>query len=85
MANLSKDTINSFNSALVKLTSSARRCFAAELCIKYFDSSPRKMERTLKVGRAMVSLGLAEYHSGITCSSAFTLRGAKKKNRQTRI
>lgn len=80
MPKISTDNIIAFNSALEKLTSSDRRRFAAELCINYFDSSPRKMERHLQVSRDMVTLGLSEYHSGITCSSAFELRGAKKKN-----
>lgn len=83
MKSLSPQIINSFNSALQKLTGASRRALAAEICIEYFDSSPTKMERHIKVGREMVKLGLKEHLSGIECLDAYSLRGAKKKNRTT--
>lgn len=83
MNSLSPQLQESFNSALHKLTGQTRRALAAEICIKYFDSSPTKMERHLQVGRAMVQLGLHEHRTGITCVDAYTLRGAKKKKKIT--
>lgn len=83
MKNLSPQIIDSFNSALQKLTGSSRRSLAAEICIEFFESSPTKMERHLKVGREMVKLGLQEHLSGICCVDGFSLRGAKKKNGTT--
>lgn len=77
--NLSPQVIESFNSALSKLTGYERRQFASELCEKFFDSSPRKMERQLKVSRDMVALGLQERRSGIRCLDAYSFRGSKKR------
>jgi len=71
--------LESFNTSLQLLTGYARRQYAAELCEKFFESSPREMERHLKVGREMVKLGLAERRTGIRCLDAYSLRGAKKK------
>jgi len=81
MKKLEPEVIKQFNSALEKLTGYDRRAFAAEICIEFFDSSPTKMERHLKVGREMVKLGLAEHKSNIRCVDAYNLRGAKKKKR----
>ena len=69
--------MSSFNSALNKLTGYKKRGFAAELCEKYFDRSPWKMERYFDVGRDMVSLGLDERRTGIRCIGAYELRGVK--------
>jgi len=85
MKKLSSQVIDSFNSALQKLTGFSRRAFAAEICIEFFDSSPTKMESHLKVGREMVKLGLKEHFSGIQCLDAYNLRGAKKKNCSTEV
>ena len=76
---LAPEVISSFNSALEKLTGYERRQYAAELCEKFFDNSPRKLERFLKVSRDMVELGLHERRTGIRCLDAYELRGAKKK------
>ena len=83
MKSLSPEVILSFNSALQKLTGHNRRALAAEICIEFFDSSPTKMERHLKVGREMVKLGLEEHRSGIRCVDAYNKRGAKKKKSTT--
>jgi len=83
MKSLTPQVIDSFNSALQKLTGSSRRALAAEICIEFFDSSPTKMERQIKVGREMVKLGLKEHLSGIKCLDGYSLRGAKKKSRTT--
>ena len=61
---LAPEVINSFNSALEKLTGYERRQYAAELCEKFFDNSPRKMEKRLNVSRSMVELGLHECRTG---------------------
>lgn len=84
MKKLTPQVIHSFNSALQKLTGFARRALAAEICIEFFDSSPTKMERHLKVGREMVILGLEEHRSGIRCVDAYNARGAKKKKSTAR-
>jgi len=76
---LAPEVIGTYNSALEKLTGHKRREFAAELCEKFFDNSPRKMERHLDVSRDMVELGLHERRTGIRCLDSFELRGAKKK------
>lgn len=78
---LPPEIIDSFNSALSKLTGYLRRAYAAELCEKFFDNSPREMEKVLKVGRAMVRLGLNERRTGIRCLDAYSMRGAKKKKK----
>ena len=84
MKTLTSEVILSFNSALQKLTGYDRRALAAEICMEFFDNSPTKMERHLKVGREMVKLGLEEHRSGIRCVDAFNARGAKKKKSTTR-
>lgn len=71
--------VESFNSALLKLTGYKRREFAAELCEHFFESSPRKMESYLNVGREMVKLGMNERRTGIRCIDNYEVRGAKKK------
>jgi len=76
---LAPEVISSFNSALGKLTGYERRQYAAELCEKFFDNSPRKMESHFDVSREMVTLGLHERRTGIRCLDAYKLRGAKKK------
>lgn len=85
MVNLSTDILNTFNSALSKLTGYKRRAFAAELCELHFDNSARKMERYLKIGRPTIVLGQHERSSGMRCIDAYNLRGSKKKNRSTLI
>jgi hypothetical protein len=82
---LSPQIIKSFNSALSKLTGYERRQFAAELCVTYFENSPRMIERRLKVSREMVKLGLAEKRTGIRCIENYNERGAKKKKFSTKI
>lgn len=79
--NLPPEIIDSFNSALLKLTGHLRRAYAAELCEKFFDNSPREMEKVLKIGREMVRLGLHERRTGIRCLDAYSKRGAKKKKK----
>lgn len=76
---LAPEVMSSFNSALSKLTGYERRQYAAELCEKFFENSPRIMERRLKVSRQMVELGLHERRSGIRCLDAYNQRGTKKK------
>jgi hypothetical protein len=82
---LSQEVVESFNSALSLLTGHARRQYAAGLCEKFFDNSPREMEKVLKVGRQMVKLGLDERRTGILCMDALSLRGAKKKKKPTLV
>lgn len=77
---LEKKIIESFNTALLKLTGYKRREFAAELCEFFFDSSPRKMERYLNVGREMVKLGMNERRTGIRCIDNYEDRGVKKRS-----
>ena len=76
---LGRKVIESFNSALSKLTGYEKRQFAAELCETYFDNSPRMIERRLNVSREMVKLGLAEKRTGIRCVENYSERGVKKK------
>ena len=76
---LPPEIIESFNSALSRLTGHLRRAYAAESCEKFFDNSPRDMETVLKVSREMVRLGLHERRTGIRCLDAYSMRGAKKK------
>lgn len=80
MSDLSPDMIIIMNSALNKLTSFKRRQYSAELCKLFFDSSARKMERTLKVSRTMIELGQHEQRTGIRCLELYNKRGSKKKN-----
>lgn len=81
---LPPEIIESFNSALFLLKGHFRRAYAAELCEKFFDNSPREMEKVLKVGRDMVRLGLHERRTGIRCIDAYSMRGAKKKKKSSR-
>lgn len=80
METLSQLVQTSFNFGLSKLTGYRRRAFAAELCVNFFGSSARKMERLLKVSRSMVELGLQERRTGLRCVDSFNQRGAKKKS-----
>jgi hypothetical protein len=79
MVELSSEVKTSLNSALNKLTGHKRRQYAAEICEMFFESSARKMERSLKVGREMIELGQHERRTGIQCLDAYILRGTKKK------
>jgi len=81
---LAAEVIASFNSALNKLTGYDRRAYAAELCEKFFESSPRKIERHLAISRDMVELGLHERRTGMRCVDAFDQRGTKKKSVSTK-
>lgn len=80
---LAPEIIDSFNSALTKLTGHRRRAYAGELCEKFFDNSPREMEKVLKISRSMVRLGLHERRSGIRCLDAYSMRGTKKKKKRS--
>ena len=79
MKDISSEVLQSFNSALVKLTGFSRRSYAAELCETFFSNSARKMERSLNVSREMVKLGLHERRTGIRCLDNYGKRGRKKK------
>jgi hypothetical protein len=57
----------------------AKRQYVAQMAIKYFDSSPRKMETHVGVKRKMVALSIKEYESGFRCVENFSLRGRKKR------
>jgi len=85
MKTLSPLVISSFKLALSKMTGHTRRLFAAELAKSYFNSSPRKTERTLGVSRDMVELGLHELRTNIRCLENFSQRGNKKKNLDSQI
>jgi predicted RNase H-like HicB family nuclease len=47
-----------------------RRCFAAEMALKYCDGNARQAEQLFGWGRAMVETGLGEKRTGIVCLSA---------------
>jgi hypothetical protein len=79
MEKLSFDIIENFNLALSLLTGYERRKYAASLSKQYFDGSPRKTERELRVSRSVVELGIKEQESGFRCIENFKLRGRKKK------
>ena len=79
MVELTSEIKTSLNSALNKLTGYKRRQYSAELCEMFFKDSARKMERSLKVGRAIIELGQHERRTGIKYLDAYSLRGAKKK------
>jgi hypothetical protein len=79
MEKLTPQVTESFNLALSLLTGYDRRQYAAILSKQYFDSSPRKTERALRVSRSVVELGLKEQSSGFRCIENFNLRGRKKK------
>ena len=79
MAKLSSEVVEILNSGLNKLTGFQRRAYAAEICITFFERSPRRMERYLKVSREMVELGMHEQRTGIECLDNFHFRGVKKK------
>jgi hypothetical protein len=79
MKALSPTVIESFNSALQKLTGYKRRAYAAGLFVAHFDGSARKTERALAVSRQMISLSLKERATGIRCVDAHAFKGRKKK------
>jgi hypothetical protein len=79
MKKVSFDIIESFNLALSLLTGYERRQYAAVLSKQYFDGSPRKTERELRISRSVVELGIQEQDSGFRCIESFKLRGRKKK------
>jgi hypothetical protein len=79
MEKLPKEVKESFNLALSLLKGYDRRQYAASLSKKYFEGSPRKTERELKVSRHVVELGIKEQESGFRCIENFNLRGRKKK------
>ena len=85
MAKLSSEMVETLNSGLNKLTGFQRRAYAAEICTIFFESSPRRMERYLKVSREMVELGMHELRTGIKCLDNFHLRGVKKKKNASPI
>jgi len=83
MKALSPEVLSSFKTALSLLTGYKKRQLAAELAVKFFDSSARKTEFYLGVRRDMVELGLHELRSGIRCEDGYSLRGRKKRKRNT--
>lgn len=83
MKALSPEVLSSFKTALSLLTGYKKRRLAAELAVKFFDSSARKTEFYLGVRRDMVELGLHELGSGIRCEDGYSLRGRKKRKRNT--
>lgn len=85
MKELSPEILSSFKTALSLLTGYKKRQLAADLAQKFFDGSPRKTERYLGVKRDMVELGLHESRTGIRCEDGYSLRGRKKRKRNTPI
>ena len=85
MEKLTPEVKESFNLALSLLTGYERRQYAASLSKQYFDSSPRKTERELRVSRSVVELGLKEQDRGFRCIENFNLRGRKKKKIPSKI
>ena len=85
MEKLAPEVKESFNLALSLLTGYERRQYAASLSKSYFDGSPRKTERGLRVSRSVVELGIKEQDSGFRCIENFNLRGRKKKKISTKI
>ena len=85
MEKLSIEIKESFNLALSLLTGYERREYAARLSKQYFDGSPRKTERELRVSRSVVELGIKEQDKGFRCIESFNLRGRKKKKRPSKI
>jgi len=84
MKRLSPDILEGFKIGINLLTGSKRRQYIAELCTRYFDSSPSKAERYFGVGRETVEKALAEARTGIRCVEAFGLRGRKKRGESSR-
>lgn len=64
------DQIADLRSALSKMHGAERRCFAAEMALKYCDGNARQAEQLFGWGRAMVETGLGEKRTGIVCLSA---------------
>ena len=83
MKELSPEILSSFTTALTLLTGYKKRQFAAELAVNFFDGSARKTEYHLGVRRDMVELGLHELRTGIRCEDGYSLRGRKKRKRNT--
>lgn len=83
MKELSPEILSSFKTALALLTGYKKRQLAAELAVKFFDSSARKTEFYLGVRRDMVGLGLHELRTGIRCEDGYCLRGRKKRKSNT--
>jgi len=79
MSKLSSEYISSLKSGINLLTGYSKRCYVAELSVKYFDGSPTKTERGLGVNRKMVKTALKEQETGIRCLENFQGRGRKKK------
>lgn len=78
MEALTDDLISSLKSAAKLLTGYRRRCFQAQMAMKYCGSSARQAERVFGWGREAVNTGLHELRSGIRCLDACNLRGRKK-------
>jgi hypothetical protein len=85
MEKLTPAVKESFNLALSLLRGYERRQYAAVLSKQYFDGSPRKTERELRVSRCVVELGIKEQDSGFRCIENFNLRGRKKKKKPSSI
>jgi hypothetical protein len=56
--------------ALWKMHGAERRCFAAEMALKYCGGRARQAEQVFGWGRGMVETGLGEKRTGILCVSA---------------
>ena len=83
MPTLSEQHLATIKDAAKRLTGSARRAFQAQVCIDYFNSSPRKTESVLGWDRNTIKLGLNELRTGIICYDYFEARGNKKSANKT--
>jgi hypothetical protein len=70
--------IKVIRSAAQKLTRESKRRFMAEVAIDLCGGNPRQTESIFGWGREIVTLGLNELRTGITCVLSYNQRGRKR-------
>ena len=79
MAILNQKIINSFQSAISKLSGYERRIFLAELTQTHFSNSPTKAAQILQVSENDITLGQQELASGLQCFDKHYTRLSKRR------
>jgi transposase len=78
LAELTRQVLETIQSAARKLTGYKRRQFQAETALKYCQGSARQAERVFGWGRDAVNTGLNELRTGIRCVDNAAARGRHK-------
>jgi hypothetical protein len=78
MQELNEQFKETFQDAARKLTGEKKRVFVAQVCLDYFQGSPRRTEREMGWGRLCVQRGLDSLKTGVPYQDRYQERGRNK-------